>query len=171
MNAQNPMREIKLEKITLNIGCGGNAERIEKAKMLLDLLSNGKKCIVTVSRTRSTFGVPKGKAVGVKLTVRGEEAAKLLKSSLAAVDNRIKGTQFDENGNFSFGVKEYIEMPGLKYKHEIGMFGFDVDVKLSRAGYNVSRRKVAKRKVPASHIIKPNEAMDWLVKNFGTSVQ
>jgi large subunit ribosomal protein L5 len=168
--ADHPMRAIKLEKITLNIGCGGDQGKIEKAKMLLEMIAAGKKPIITVSKRRSTFGVAKGRPVGVKLTLRGEDAKGLLKSALAAVDMRLKSTQFDESGNFSFGVKEYIEMPGFKYRHDIGMFGFDVDVKLYRAGFRVARRKIQKEKVAKDHLIKPQDSMDWVVKNFGAQI-
>ena len=33
---------------------------------------------------------------------------------------------FQDNGNFSFGIKSYIDIPGEKYDPEIGLMGFDV---------------------------------------------
>ena len=45
------------------------------------------------------------------------------------------------HGNLSFGIHEYIEMPGAKYDPDIGMFGLDVSVNLERPGYRISRRK------------------------------
>jgi len=166
----NPMREVKLEKITLNLGCGGDAAVIDRAKKLLEMLGDGKKPVVTASKRRSTFGIAKGKPVGVMLTIRGKKAAELLKMSLAAEDNRLKDSQFDDQGNFSFGVKEYIEMPGVKYKHEIGVLGFDVIVTLRRAGYGIAHRRVQSKKLPKSQRIKPADAKAWLVKNYGTSI-
>jgi len=167
---QNPLRAVRLGKVTINIGCGGNDATIEKAKKLMEMITDGRKPVVTLSKRRSTFGIVKGKPVGVKLTLRGEQAAKLLKMALSAVDNKIKSTQFSEKGDFSFGVKEYIELPGVKYRHDIGMLGFDVDVTLQRAGYGISRRKIQNREIPRKHIITREEAVDWLSKNFGTTI-
>ena len=67
------MREIKIEKITLNIGCGDDKVKIEKSKKLLEMLT-GKKPVITRSKKRSTFGVPKGKPLGVMVTLRKQDA-------------------------------------------------------------------------------------------------
>jgi len=166
----NPMRAVRLEKITLNLGCGGDAQVIERAEKLLEMLGGGRKPVVTASRSRSTFGIAKGKPVGVKLTLRGKQAEDLLRQALAAVDNRIKSSQFDSEGNFSFGVKEYIELPGVKYKHEIGVLGFDVVVTLRRAGYGITRRRVQARKLPKSQKISREDAMAWAKENCGASI-
>jgi len=159
--AENKMKEINLEKVTVNIGCGGDAKQIERSQKLLETLTNGKKSVVTVSRRRSTFGIAKGKPVGVKVTLRGKDAIDFAKQALSGIDNQLKTSNFDDEGNFSFGVKEYIEMTGVKYDHDIGMLGFDVSVTLQRAGFGVSRRKIQNRKIPKRHKITKQEAIDW----------
>ena len=164
------MRAIRIEKVTINMGCGDDEKVIERAKKLVSMLTNGKKSVVTLSKKRSTFGVPKDKPIGVKVTLRGKDATELLKLALGGVDNRIKASQFDSEGNFSFGVKEYIEMPGVKYNHEIGMMGFDVAVTLKRPGFGITRRRIQKGKIPPNHKIKREESMEWMKKNFGVDV-
>ncbi len=168
--AENKMREVRLKKVTVNIGCGGDEDQIEKAKKLLDMLTQGKKPVVTLSKRRNTFGMAKGKPVGVMITLRGEGAMEFLKLALAGVDNTLKGSSFDNEGNFTFGVKEYIEMPGIKYSHEIGMMGFDVAVTLNRPGFRISRRKVQSRKVPRTHKITKQESMEWAKNTLGVEI-
>jgi large subunit ribosomal protein L5 len=163
------MRNIRIEKVTLNIGCGSETEKVEKAKALLEFLT-GKKVVITKSKTRSTFGVPKDKPIGAMVTLRGEEAAEFLKRALQGVENKIKASQFDNEGNFSFGVKEYIDMPDVKYQHGIGMFGFDVSVTLDRAGHRIKRRRIQKRSIPTRQKITKDEAAEWLKKNFGVDI-
>jgi large subunit ribosomal protein L5 len=163
------MRGIKLEKVTLNIGCAGEKEKIEKAKKLLKLLTN-KSGVVTLSKRRSTFGISKGKPVGVKITLRGKEADRILRLALTGVENRLKARQFDDSGNFSFGVAEYIEMANIKYDHEVGMMGFDVTVTLERPGYKVKKRKVKKGDVGHKHKVKPEEAMQWAKEKLGVEI-
>ena len=165
----NPMRNIEIEKVTLNIGCGGDLEKIEKAVKLLEMIT-GRKPYVTKSKRRSTFGIARGKPVGVSLTLRGKEAVDFLKKALNAVENKLKESQFDENGNFSFGVKEYIDIKGVKYSHEIGMLGMDVCVTLKRKGYRIKHRKIQKRKIPKSHKISKEEAIEWAKKELGVDV-
>ena len=84
----NPMREIKIEKITVNIGCGESGEKLEKAKKLLSILTN-KKIVVTNTNDRTTFGMAKGRPIGCKITLRGKDADEFLKRALEAVDKRI----------------------------------------------------------------------------------
>ena len=90
--------------------------------------------------------------------------------TFAGVENRIKGSSFNNQGNFNFGVKEYIELPGIKYRHDIGMMGFDVTVSLERKGFGVKRRHVQKRKIPSRHKIKKEESIEWVKENFGVDV-
>jgi len=163
------VRRIRIEKVTLNVGCGGEAEKIEKATKLLEMLTE-RKPVITKSKRRSTFGITKGKPVGVMVTLRGKEAEDFLKKALYAVENKIKSSQFDEEGNFSFGVKEYIDIQGVKYSHEVGMLGLDVCVSLRRMGYRVKQRKIQKRQIPEKHKINKKEATDWLKNEHGVEI-
>ncbi|MEM5815467.1 MAG: 50S ribosomal protein L5 [Candidatus Aenigmatarchaeota archaeon] len=157
----NKMREIRIEKVVLNVGCAGDLDKIERAKKMLEMLT-GKKPVVTKSRKRSTFGIAKGKPVGVKVTLRKKDAEDFLKKILEAKKNTISSRQIDNNGNFSIGVAEYFELPGVKYNHEIGTLGFDVTVTLERPGYRVKRRKIKKSNIGKNHKIKKEETIEWL---------
>jgi large subunit ribosomal protein L5 len=165
----NPMQEIRIEKVTVNLGCGGDLQKIERAQKLLEKLT-GQKPIVTKSRRRSTFGIARGKPVGVKVTLRKEKALNFLKLVLQAVGMKLKASQFDEQGNLNIGIKEYIDLPGVKYSHEIGMLGFDVAVTLERPGFRIKRRRIKKRKIPNKVRIKKEEAMNWFKEKFGVSI-
>jgi large subunit ribosomal protein L5 len=162
------MQEIRIEKVTLNVGCAGDLQKIERAKKLLEKLT-GQKPVITKSRKRSTFGIAKGKPVGVKVTLRKEKALNFLKLVLQAV-GKLKVSQFDENGNLNIGIKEYIDLPGVKYSHEIGMLGFDVAVTLERPGFRIKRRKRMRRKIPSKVKIKKDEAIKWFREKFGVSI-
>lgn len=165
----NPMRRIEIEKVVLNVGCGGDLDKIDKAVRLLEKITGRKPCI-TKSKRRSTFGIARGKPVGVKVTLRGKEAIEFLKRALHAVEYKLSKKQFDEEGNFSFGVKEYIDIKGVKYQHELGLFGMDVCVTLKRPGYRIKYRKVQRRKIPKSHRITKEEAIEWVKKTLGVEI-
>jgi large subunit ribosomal protein L5 len=166
---ENGIRSIKIEKVTLNVGCGGDKDKLERAEKLLKMLTN-RKSVITLSKTRSTFGVPKGKPVGVKVTLRGSPAEEMLKLALTGVENKLKPQQFDESGNFSFGLREYIDMANVKYNHEVGMMGFEIAATVERAGYSVKKRRIKTAKIGRQQRIKPQETMQWLKKKFGVEI-
>ncbi len=165
-----PMKELRIEKVTVNIGVGSAGERLEKAEELLRRLT-GKKVVRTLAKEKNpTFGIRKGLPIGVKVTLRGKDAEEFLKKAFKAVRNTIKASSFDELGNFSFGVKEYIDFPGIKYDPELGMFGFDVCVTIERPGYRVKKRRRAKAKVGKAHLVKKEEAIEFIKNKFNVAV-
>jgi large subunit ribosomal protein L5 len=163
------MRRIEIEKVVLNVGCAGDLEKIDRAKKLLEMLT-GRTPIVTKSKRRSTFGISKGKPVGAMVTLRGKEAEDFLKKALYAVENKLKPSQFDSEGNFSFGIKEYIDIQGVKYSHQVGMLGLDVCASLKRPGFRIKYRRIQKRKIPKKHRISKEEAMEWVKNNLGVEI-
>jgi len=164
----NPMRDIRIAKVTVNIGCGEAGEKLERAKKLLKQLT-GKKIVSTHTTRRTTFGSPKGRAIGCKITLRGEDAKEFLKRTLEAVENKLNSKSFDRQGNFSFGIKDHIDLPGVRYDPDIGIYGMDVCVTLERRGYRVARKKNPTA-VGKKHKITAEESRQWAEKTFGVNI-
>ena len=164
------MRDIRVEKVTVNIGVGESGERLEKARSLLEKIVN-RRCVYTKAKKREqSFGIKKGQEIGVKVTLRGKEGIEFLERALEAVDRKIRKTSFDKHGNFSFGVREYIDLPGTKYDPTIGLMGFDVCVTLARPGYRVVKRKRARSKLSKRHRISREEAIEFVKNRFKVDV-
>ena len=108
--------------------------------------------------------------IGCKLTLRKNKATKILPSLLEAVDNRLRETQFDENGNMAFGIHEYINIPGVKYDPKIGIMGLEVCITLERPGYRIKRRRLLTRKIPTKHRISKQEAINFMTDQFKIKV-
>ncbi len=165
------MVSVKIDKVTVNIGVGESGEPLEKAEKLL-LKLTGQKPVRTRSKKRiPTWGIRRKQQIGVKVTLRGKKAMDFLKMALEAKENKLNPGNFDDNGNFAFGVSEYIDLPGIKYDPDIGIFGFDVCVTLIKDGYRVKRRKRAKAKIPARHKLSKEEAIEWVKSNLGVKVE
>lgn len=164
------MREIKIEKVTLNVGCGDDKEKIERAQKLLEMLT-GKKPVTTLSRRRSTFGIIKGKPIGVKITLRKKSAEDFFKNLLQFTENKIKISQIDKDGNVNIGIPEYIDLPGVKYKYEIGIMGLGASVTLERAGYRIKKRRAQQKIIPKKHKINKDEVVSWLKEKFGVAIE
>jgi len=161
---------IRLGKVTINIGVGTAGEPLEKAERLLEKLC-GQKPVRTTSRKRiPTWGIRKKQAIGVKVTLRGKKALEFVNQAVEAKERTLRPKQFDANGNFAFGISEYIDVPGFKYDPEIGIYGFDVCVTLEKSGYRISKRKRKKKKVPPSHKLTKEEAIEWVQKNLNIKV-
>jgi large subunit ribosomal protein L5 len=165
----NAMRQIRLDKLTINIGAGDAGPKLEKGQKIIKKITGGT-VMITKSLKRSTFGVAKGRPIGAMTTLRGPAARQLLEKLLLAVEGRLKKKSFDSNGNFSFGIKEYINIPGIKYDPDVGILGMDVCVTLRRPGYRVKDRMIRPASVGKSHRIKPEEAQEWAKKEFGIKV-
>lgn len=165
---ENPMRRIKIEKIVLNIGCGKDPKKTpEQAAEILKRIT-GRKVVITKTHRRNTFGVAKNRPIGAMVTIR-KNAEEFLRRLLDAVDNKIKMSSFDNFGNFSFGIKEYIMIPGVKYDHRLPMFGLDVCVSLERPGYRIKRKKVW-HKIGKKHLITREEAINWVKEKFNVEI-
>jgi len=165
----NPMREIKMEKLVLN--CGGIDDKLEKSAKLLKMITADRKVYQIKSSKRiPAFGISPGKKSGCKVTIRDKEKiTDLLKRFFAALDNQLKKKQITEN-HVSFGIKEYIEIPGLEYDREIGILGLEASLVFTRKGRRVKMRKIKKGKYPKRQAVTPKEITDFLIKNFKVEV-
>ncbi|MFB6144647.1 MAG: 50S ribosomal protein L5 [Candidatus Nanohaloarchaea archaeon] len=168
--AENEMKKIHVSKATVNIGVGQVGDRVEKAVELLEKLT-GKEAVRTDSTDASAgFGKRSGLKIGARVTLRGEEAEEFIKKVLPAADNEIDAEAFDGNGNFSFGVTEYIDVPGIDYDADIGMMGFEVAVNLERPGYRVKKREHKPSEIGKEHKITDEEAKKFVEEHLGAEV-
>ncbi len=162
--AENKMRQMKIEKVVLSVG--GTGEQLEKGVKLLKILTE-KKPAKRISRKRiPSLGVRPNLEVGVMVTIR-KNPEELLKKMLSTINNKLKRKQISVN-NFSFGIQEYIEVPGIEYQRDIGIMGFDVTVVFKRAGRRVKRKKIKKGKVPKRQNISKEEIIKFMEENFQT---
>ena len=166
----NKMRTIRIEKVTLNIGAGKDQARLEKGVALLSAIAGSTPVKTTTNKRIQEWGLRPGLPIGCKITLRKAKAAKLLHSLLNAVDNRLSQNQFDDNGNIAFGIKEYIEIPGVKYDPKIGIMGLQVCITLERPGYRIKKRKLLCRKIPPRHKISKQEAIIFMANSYNAKV-
>ena len=165
------MREIKIEKVTLNIGAGKNTDKLEKGVRLLKIITGGNPVKTITQKRIPTWGLRPGLPVGCKITLRKGKATEVLKRMLEANDKEMEESQFDDNGNVAFGVHEYINIPGVNYNPEIEIMGLQCCVTLERAGFRIKKRKKARRKLPKKQRIVKDETINFMKKEFGIKLK
>jgi large subunit ribosomal protein L5 len=165
---ENSMRDIFIEKVVLS--CGATGQELEKAEKLIEFLSGMKAQIIASQKRIPDFNVRPGLEVGTRVTIRGEKAIQLLRRFLAAEDNKLKEKQISEN-HFSFGIKEYIEIPGVEYQRDIGIRGLNITVDFARAGLRTKRKKIKAGHIPRKQFISKEEIIQYMEDNFKTKFE
>ncbi|MHB1867337.1 MAG: 50S ribosomal protein L5 [Nitrososphaerales archaeon] len=163
-------RSVRIGKVVLNIGVGRSGEAIERARRVIEDLVKQKASSRKAKKSIRDFGVHKGEPIGMMVTIRGKKCSEVLKLLLQGRENKIPASSFDDFGNCSFGIKEHIEIPGVRYTPEIGIFGMNVSAVLERSGYRIARRNRASSKVGRTHRVGREEAVEYFKRNFGVEV-
>jgi large subunit ribosomal protein L5 len=162
------MREPRIEKVVVHMGVGQGGRDLGNAEEILAEVA-GQEPVRTVAReTEPDFNVREGDPIGTKVTLRDEDAVAFLETALPLVE--LSGSQFDDTGNFSFGVEEHTDFPGQEYDPEVGIYGLDVTVNLVRPGYRVAKRDKASRSIPSRHRLDPADAIAFVESTFDVEV-
>jgi large subunit ribosomal protein L5 len=167
----NPMRQVGVEKITLNIGAGKDERMMKKAEILLKKLSSVNPIKTTAKKRLPAWGLRPGLPIGMKVTIRGTEADELLQRLLKAKSMTLNAKSFTKDGQLAFGIAEYIDVPGLEYDPDLKIIGFEVAVSLARPGYRVQRRKFSRAKVGAGHKVNKEDAIGFMQEKYGVVVE
>ncbi len=166
----NPMKKPYLEKLVLNIGVGAGGEELERAFAVLKSITGREPKKMLSKKNVKEFNLRKGRPIGVKVTIRGEEAEKLLKRLLIVNNNRMLKKSFDNYGNFGFGIVEHITIPGVEYDNLIGIWGLDVCGRITRPGMRIKYRRAHRAKIPKHHYVSKEEAYYFLEKFFKAKI-
>jgi large subunit ribosomal protein L5 len=164
------MRAPSIDKITVHIGTGESGERLSNAEKLLETIIKQKTVRALAKKTIPTFSIKKNEPIGCKVTLRGNKAAEFLKMALNINENRLNAFQFDDQGNFSFGIEEHTDFPGMKYDPSIGIFGMDINVALKRPGFRIHKRNIGKHKIPQNHRLTKEDAISFVKEKFSAEV-
>ena len=162
------MREPRIEKVVVHMGVGQGGVDLNNAEEILEAVTGQQPVRTTAEATEPTFDIREGDPIGAKVTLRDEDAAEFLGTTLPLVE--LSPSQFDETGNFSFGVEEHTDFPSQEYDPTIGIYGLDVTVNLVRPGYRVSKRDKASRPIPAGHRLDVDDAVSFVEQTFDVEV-
>lgn len=134
-NLDNRMQAPRLEKIVVNVGVG---EAIDNAKALDSAVEDmatitGQHPVVTRARKSvANFNLREGRAIGVKVTLRGERMWSFLDRLMNVALPRtrdfrgVSPESFDGRGNYTLGIREQLIFPEISYDSIDQIRGFEV---------------------------------------------
>jgi large subunit ribosomal protein L5 len=137
LNLDNPMQVPRLEKIVVNIGVGealDNAKALDAAVADLTIVTGQKPIITKAKKSIANFKLREGRAIGVKVTLRGERMwsffDRLVNVALPRVrDFRgISPNSFDGRGNYTLGLREQLVFPEIEYDKIDKLRGLEITI-------------------------------------------
>ena len=164
----NTMKDIRIEKVTFNIGTGEAGNKLEKAMKLLQSLTDQKPVSTVTKKRIPTWGIRPGMTIGTKVTVRKNQDT-VVDRMLKAFGNKLSLKKIGD-GTISFGIPEHILIPGTKYDMDIGILGLGVMITLERRGFRINRRTIKKTKIPRKHLISKVDTITFLKTKFNTNI-
>ncbi len=168
--AEQPMLKPRIEKVVVNLNVGKSGEPLDKAFRVLKEIAGQTPVKKNAKQSIRDFGIRKGEPIACVVTLRRQAAIDFLKKVLPVVDNKVSRSSFDERGNFAFGLKEHIEIPGVKYDPDIGIFGMDICVTINRPGDRVHDRRKRKASIGKKHVLTPEESILFAKQTLGVEI-
>ena len=125
----------KLDKITINVGCGearDNAKVLDAVVADLTKIAGQKPVITKAKKSVANFKLREGMNIGAKVTLRGDKMWEFLDRLFNVALPRVRdfrGIQnggFDGRGNFAMGIKEQLIFPEIEYDKIDKIRGMDI---------------------------------------------
>jgi large subunit ribosomal protein L5 len=133
----NVMQVPRVSKIVVNIGVGealDNAKALDAAVEDLTKITGQKPIVTRARKSIANFKLREGRAIGVKVTLRGEHMWAFLDrlANVALPRTRdfrgINGNAFDGRGNYTLGLREQILFPEIEYDKIDKVRGMEITI-------------------------------------------
>ncbi|GAF93806.1 unnamed protein product, partial [marine sediment metagenome] len=156
-------------KVVIDI-CVGGGEPLSKAGTIIEQITGQAPIQSRARQTVRDFGIRKREAIAVRVTLRHGRAQDFLVRALKAKEDVLLIKNWDDDGNFAFGIKDHIDIPDVKYDPQLGIQGMNITVCIERPGFRVKRKRKARSKIPYRHRLTPEESMVFVRRKFGIEI-
>ncbi|MGI8506921.1 MAG: 50S ribosomal protein L5 [Solirubrobacteraceae bacterium] len=137
-----PMQAPRVEKVTVNMGCGDakqDSKVLDAATDQLATITGQRPSVRRARKSIAQFKIRDGMPVGVAVTLRGERSYEFLDRLMSIAIPRIRDFRglsprsFDGRGNYSLGVREQIIFPEVDYDEVDQVRGLDITITTTAA--------------------------------------
>jgi large subunit ribosomal protein L5 len=150
LNLDNIMQVPRLQKIVVNIGVGEaleNAKALDAAVQDMTQITGQKPIITRARKSIANFKLREGRAIGVKVTLRGERMWSFLDRLMNVALPRVRDFRgispdsFDGRGNYTLGLREQLVFPEVDYDKIDKVRGMEVSI-VTSAGTDEEGREL-----------------------------
>ncbi len=133
----NHMEVPRVKKIVVNIGLGealDNAKALDAAVEDLTKIAGQKPVITKARKSIANFKLREGRAIGVKVTLRGERMWSFLDRLANIALPRVRDFRgispnaFDGRGNYTLGLREQLVFPEIDYDKIDKLRGLEITI-------------------------------------------
>jgi large subunit ribosomal protein L5 len=137
LNLSNVMQVPRVEKVVVNIGVGealDNAKSLDAAVGDLTQITGQKPVITKARKSIAAFKLREGRAIGVKVTLRGERMWSFLDRLMNIALPRVRdfrgvsSDSFDGRGNYTLGLREQLVFPEIEYDKIDKLRGLEITI-------------------------------------------
>lgn len=148
-NFKNVMMVPSIQKIVLNIGVGeaiDNSRALDAAVNDLTIITGQKPVVTKAKKSVANFKLREGRAIGVKVTLRGERMWALLDRLISVALPRTRDFRgvnpdaFDGRGNYTLGLREQLIFPEIEFDKIDKVRGMEITVVTSAKNDEEGRR-------------------------------
>lgn len=131
------MQVPKISKIVINQGVGDavqDSKRLDDAAEELALITGQKVLITKAKKSLAAFKLREGMPIGTKVTLRGKMMYEFLDKLISVALPRVRDfrgvpkSSFDQQGNYTMGIKEQIIFPEIDYDKVKKIRGMDITI-------------------------------------------
>jgi large subunit ribosomal protein L5 len=148
---RNAMEVPTIQKIVVNVGVGealDNAKALDHTVQDIATITGQHPVVTRARRSIASFRLREGRAVGVKVTLRGDRMwaffDRLCNVALPRQrDFRGVPDTLDGHGNFTIGLREQLGFPEIKYDSIDKIRGFEVSIVTTARTDEEGRRLLA----------------------------
>ncbi len=137
LNLSNVMQVPKIQKVVVNVGVGealDNPKALEAAVADITLITGQKPVITKARKSIAAFKLREGRAIGVKVTLRGERMWDFLDRLMNIALPRVRDFRgvptdaFDGRGNYTLGLREQLVFPEIDYDKIDKLRGLEISI-------------------------------------------
>jgi large subunit ribosomal protein L5 len=137
LSLDNIMQVPKIRKVVVNVGVGeamDNTKALDATVSDIVLITGQKPVLTKARKSIANFKLREGRAIGVKVTLRGERMWSFLDRLMNIALPRVRDFRgvsadaFDGRGNYTLGLREQLVFPEIEYDKIEKLRGLEISI-------------------------------------------